>query len=159
VAYYKYTPETILENDTHKIYYDRAILTDRTIHYNRPDITILDKIHKTALLIDVAFPNTHNIQNTVTEKLSKYTDLKDEITRMWKLSNVTIVPLVISTTGVVPNQIHNAIEMLFLPPTSCILMQKAVILNTCRIVRKFLQTDTHALPQHRRTSTLHINLI
>ena len=101
-----------MENQTHKIYFDRAILTDRTIHYNRPDITVVDKINHSAMLIDIAVPNTHNIQNTIAEKFTKYTDLKNEITRIWKLNNVLIVPLVISTTGVIPKQIHIALESL-----------------------------------------------
>ena len=72
MPYYKYQPETVLENATHKLYFDRAIFTDRTTHFNRPDITLLDKLNKTAQIIDIAVPNTHNLQNTISVKLSKY---------------------------------------------------------------------------------------
>ncbi|XP_052748657.1 uncharacterized protein LOC128200179 [Galleria mellonella] len=137
--YYKYKPESVLENSTAKLYFDRAILTDRTIHYNRPDITLINKTNKTAYLIDIAVPNTHNIQNTIAEKISKYTELQYEITRLWNLQKVTIVPIVLSTTGVIPKQLHHAINTLKLPPNIYHQLQKAVILNTCRIVRKFLQ--------------------
>ncbi|XP_075975709.1 uncharacterized protein LOC142976307 [Anticarsia gemmatalis] len=140
--YYKYTPQTVLENTTTKLYFDRAILTDRTIHYNRPDVTLINKTTRTGYLIDIAIPNTHNLQNTIAEKLSKYTELKDEITRLWNLQKVTIVPIVISTTGVIPKQLHQSINTLNLPTNTYHLMQKAAILNTCRIVRKFLQTET-----------------
>lgn len=139
--YYQYTPKTVLENSTHKIYYDRAILTDRTIHYNRPDITVRDKINKITYLIDIAVPNTHNLQKTIAEKIHKYADLRDEVLRIWKQQKVYIVPLVLSTTGVIPKHIHHGLKLLDLKPNTYILLQKAAILNTCRIVRKFLQIE------------------
>ncbi|KAL0840474.1 hypothetical protein ABMA28_015720 [Loxostege sticticalis] len=139
--YYKYVPEPVLENSHYRLYFDRAILTDRTTHYNRPDITLQDKKNHTATIIDIAIPNTHNLQNTIAEKLSKYTDLKDEIRRMWRLNEVSIVPIVLSTTGVIPKQLHQSLTTLHLPPLTYITLQKAVILNTCRIVRKFLQAN------------------
>jgi hypothetical protein len=43
VPYYKCTPDTVLESDTHKLLWDRTILTDRTIPYNRPDIVLTFK--------------------------------------------------------------------------------------------------------------------
>ncbi|CAG4968893.1 unnamed protein product [Colias eurytheme] len=148
VPYYKYIPETILENCNHKLYFDRAILTDRTVHYNRPDITMIDKVNKAAYLIDIAIPNTHNIQSTISHKINKYLELKDEITRMWNLRKVSIIPIVISTTGIVPTQLHQAVKSLDLPKSLFILLQKAVILNTCRITRKFLQTDQFSTTIH-----------
>ncbi|KAL0810623.1 hypothetical protein ABMA28_010737 [Loxostege sticticalis] len=139
--YYKYTPEPVLENSNYRLYFDRAILTDKTTHYNRPDITLQDKKNHKAYIIDIAIPNSHNMQNTISEKLTKYTDLKDEIKRMWRLAEVTIVPIVISTTGIIPRQLHQSLNTLQLPKYTYIQLQKAVILNTCRIVRKFLQQD------------------
>lgn len=139
--YYNYKPQTVLENDSCKLYYDRAILTDRTIHYNRPDITLQDKNNKVTYIIDIAVPNTHNIQKTFTEKMTKYTELKEEIVRIWKQKKAYIVPIIISTTGVVPNHIHNSLKLLDLKDNIFISLQKAAILNTCRIVRKFMQLE------------------
>lgn len=39
--YYKYKPETVLENGANKMYYDHTILTDHIIPHNRPDITFI----------------------------------------------------------------------------------------------------------------------
>jgi hypothetical protein len=50
-----------------------------------------------ALVINIAIPNTHRIQNTITGKLSNATDY--EISRMWKLNNITIIPLIISSSS------------------------------------------------------------
>jgi hypothetical protein len=43
VPYYKYTPANVPENDNFKLYWNRSILTDKTIHFNRPDITFINK--------------------------------------------------------------------------------------------------------------------
>ncbi|XP_035453019.1 uncharacterized protein LOC118278064 [Spodoptera frugiperda] len=139
--YYKYTPQNVLENTTHKLYYDRAILTDRTVHYNRPDITLRDKIKNITYLIDIAVPNTHNLQKTIGEKISKYAELKEEVARIWRQDKVYIVPIVVSTTGVIPNHLHNSLKLIDLKDTIYITLQKAAILNTCRIVRKFMELD------------------
>ncbi|KAL0838863.1 hypothetical protein ABMA28_016889 [Loxostege sticticalis] len=129
--YYQYTPKAVLE----------TILTDKTIYCNRPDITLLDKTHKIAYLIDVAVPNTHNIKKAITDKIHKYSELKEEIIRIWNLDKVYIVPLVLSSTGVIPKHLHHSIKLLDLPQNAYITMQKAAILNTCRIVRRFLQEE------------------
>lgn len=139
--FYKYMPETILENDEYKLYYDRAILTDRTIHFNRPDITLQDKINKITYLIDIAVPNSHNLQKTITEKTTKYADLKEEITRIWKQKKVYVVPIVLSTTGIIPKHLHHSLKLLDIKNSTYITLQKAAILNTCRIVRKFMELD------------------
>jgi hypothetical protein len=44
--HYSYTPESCLENDNYKLYFDRTVLTD--IKHNRPDIIILNKQQKQA---------------------------------------------------------------------------------------------------------------
>ena len=40
---YKYTPVSVLENENFKLYWNRSILTDKTIPFNRPDITFMNK--------------------------------------------------------------------------------------------------------------------
>jgi len=52
---------------------------DHDDNNNRLGIVILDKTIREAYLIDVAVPNSHNLHNNITEKLQKYTDLKDDI--------------------------------------------------------------------------------
>jgi hypothetical protein len=43
-----YKPESCLENDNYKLYFDRTVLTDIHIKHNRPDIIILNKQQKQA---------------------------------------------------------------------------------------------------------------
>jgi hypothetical protein len=59
--HYIYKPESCLENDNYKLYFNRTVLTDIHIQHNRPDIIILNKQQKQAYLLDIAVPNSHNI--------------------------------------------------------------------------------------------------
>jgi hypothetical protein len=52
---------------------------------------MIGKTIKEAYLIDTTIPNSHNLHSTITEKLQKYVDLKDELTRIWQLNAVYIV--------------------------------------------------------------------
>ena len=47
--YYKYAPANILENENFKLYWNRSILTDKTMHFNRLDITFMNKKQRTPL--------------------------------------------------------------------------------------------------------------
>lgn len=138
-AYYKYNPSAVLENSDYRLYYDRTIITDHTIHNNRPDIVLYDKTHKCACVIDIAVPNAHALNITHDEKIRKYTELKTEISKLWKLKKVHLIPIVMSNTGIVPTKLHSGLKLLGLEPNLYTIMQKAIILNTCRITRKFLQ--------------------
>jgi hypothetical protein len=128
----------VLENDSFKLYWNRSIITDKTIPSNRPDITFMNKKTKSTFLIDIAIPNTHNLAKTITEKLEKYRELANEICAMWKQNTVQAIPIVISSTAVIPKSLSHSLKILNLHPNTYIQMQKSVILGTCSIVRHFL---------------------
>ena len=127
----------VLENDNFKLYWNRGILTDKTMPFNRPDITFMNKKTKNTFLIDIAVPNTHNLAKTITDKQNKY-QLTNEICAMWKQTAVQVIPIVISSTGVIPKSLSRSLKRLGLHPNTYIQMQKSVILCTCPIVRNFL---------------------
>jgi hypothetical protein len=56
IPYYKYTPASVLENDSLKLYWHRSIYTDRTIPFNGPDIVCMNKKTKNTYLIDIDVP-------------------------------------------------------------------------------------------------------
>jgi hypothetical protein len=103
--YYKYTPANVLENDYFKLYWNRSILTDKTITFNRPDITFMNKKTKNTLLIDIAVTNTHNLAKTITDKQNKYQELANEICAMLKQNTAQVILLVISSTAVIPKSL------------------------------------------------------
>jgi hypothetical protein len=138
MPYYKYIPNTIPENEIIKLYWDRSLITDKTIHNNRPDITLIDKVRKTVYFIDIAIPNNHNLHTKYAEKLAKYSELSIEIKDQWKMDTVAAIPVTLSTNGIILKTLYKALNTLNLHPNTFIELQKAMILNTCSIVRKFL---------------------
>jgi hypothetical protein len=139
--HYSYTPEKCLENDNYKLYFDRTVLTDIHIKHNRPDIIILNKQQKQAYLLDIAVPNSHNITQTCNSKINKYLELSVA------MRNLSILPLVISATGIVPQSLFKNLKILDLGNTLVVEIQKGILLYSCHIVRKFLNIDT----EHNKT--------
>jgi hypothetical protein len=60
------------------------------------------------------------------------------ISVMWKQNTVKVIPIVISSTAVIPKSLSQSLKRLNLHPNTYIQMQKSVILGTCSIVRNFL---------------------
>ena len=120
---------------------------DKTVPLNRPDIIFMTKKTKYTFSIDTVVPNTHNRHScpkytqstkTITDKQNKYQQLANEIRAMWKQNTAQVIPLVISSTGVIPKSLSQSLKRLNLLPTMYMQMQKSVILGTCSIVRNFL---------------------
>jgi len=136
--YYKYTPASVLENGNFKLYWNRSILTDKTVPFIRPDITFMNKNTKNTFSIDIAVPNTHNLAKTITDKQNKYQAVANEICAMWKQKVAQVILIVISSTGVIPKLLSQSLTTLNLHLNTYIQVQKFVILGTCSIVRNFL---------------------
>jgi len=98
----------------------------------------MNKKTKNTILIDLAVPNTHNPAKAITDKQNKYLELVNEICAMWKQNTAQVIPLVISSTGVIPKSLPQSLKRLNLHPNTYIQMQKYVIIGTCSIVRNFL---------------------
>ena len=71
IPHYKYTPANVLENENFKLCWNSSILTDKTVPFNRPDITFMNKKTNNTFLTDIAVPNTHNLAKTITDKQNK----------------------------------------------------------------------------------------
>ena len=76
-----------------------SIVTDKTIFFNRPDITFMNKKTKNAISIDTAVPNTHNLLKTITDRQNKYRELTNEICAMWKQKAAQVIPILILSMG------------------------------------------------------------
>lgn len=138
VPYYKYTPNPVLENETSVLYWDRLMITDKSVDFNRPDIVLVNKKERKGYIADIAVPLTTNIFQTECQKIDKYQNLAIELKRIWKLRDIIIVPLVVSAEGAVSKRLPDFLVKLGLPQHLGSSMQKAAILQTCHIVRKFM---------------------
>jgi len=90
-------------------------------------------------LTDIAVPNTHNLAKTITDKQNKSQELASEICAMWKQNAAQVIPIVISSTGVIPKSLSQSLKRINLHPSTYTQMQKSVILGTCSNVRNFLK--------------------
>ena len=90
------------------------------------------------VVIIIIIINKHNLAKTITDKQNKYRELANEICAMWKQKAAQVIPMVISTTGVIPKSLSQSLTRCNLHPNTYIKLQKSVILGTCSIVRNFL---------------------
>ncbi|XP_044762031.1 uncharacterized protein LOC123319227 [Coccinella septempunctata] len=136
VPHHIYAPQTVLENDTTKIYWDMTIITDQGAEHNRPDMVVWSKKNRTAIIIDFSVPLDQNLSKTYREKITKYEPLARQMKSMWHLDKVEIKPLVISSNGLVHRKTTEHLLEMKLPSNTILWMQKAVILGTVGIIRQ-----------------------
>ena len=73
---YKHTPRSVVNINENAMLRDFAIITDRKILANRPDILIHDRKSNSCMLIDVSVPDDKNIALKEADKISDYKDLE-----------------------------------------------------------------------------------
>jgi hypothetical protein len=110
-----------------------TVLTDIHIQHNRPDIIILNKQQKQAYLLDIAVPNSHNITQTYNTKINKYLELSVAMRNLWCLEKISILPFIISATGIVPQSLFKNLKILDLENTLVVAIQKGILLYSCHI--------------------------
>ena len=79
--------------------WDFKIVTDSVICHDRPDIVLMHKISNEIFMDDVVIPGESRISQKTVEKLTKYVDLKIEVSRLWKTKNIFEVPIIIGAHG------------------------------------------------------------
>ncbi|KAI3377775.1 hypothetical protein L3Q82_008918 [Scortum barcoo] len=77
-----------------KILWDFQIQMDKQVMANQPDIVVVDKEQKRAVVIDVAIPSDNRIRKKEHEKLEKYQGLREQLERMWG-EKTSVIPVVI----------------------------------------------------------------
>lgn len=138
VPYYKYDPAPVCEDEEVRLYWNRPIVTDKTISNNIPDIVLTLKNERITYVIDIAVPLPANIIKTHREKINKYLPLADEIKKMWRMDKVQVIPIVIGCTGEIPKSLWKSLEDLQLDRELYTPIQRAVLLHTCHVVRRVL---------------------
>jgi hypothetical protein len=89
----------------------------------------VNKKTKDTFSIDIAVPNTHNLAKTVTDKQNKHQELANDVSAMWKQNAAQVIPIVISSTAVIPKSLSQSPKRLNLHPNTYIQMRKSVILK------------------------------
>ncbi|KAF7642936.1 hypothetical protein LDENG_00248050 [Lucifuga dentata] len=81
------TPPKMIENGRAKVLWDFKFQTDKQLLANQPDMVVVDKEQKRAVVIDVTVPADSNIRKKEHQKMEKYQGLKEELERTWKVKS------------------------------------------------------------------------
>ena len=98
----------------------------------------MNKKTKNVFLIDITVSNKHNLAKTITDKQKKYQEMANEICDRWKQKSAQVIPIEISSTGVIPKSLSQSLTGLNLHPNTYTQLQKSVIIGICSIVRNLL---------------------
>jgi hypothetical protein len=71
-------------------------------------------------------------------KKDKYKDLAIEIKQIWRQKEVTIIPIIITASGLIPEGLTKELAKIEADKKIVYRMQKSVLLDACRIMREFL---------------------
>ena len=125
---YQHTAKPVIEMQSVKILWDMNIQTDHVIEHRRPDIVVIDKDNKRALLIDIAVPADARMEEKEQEKMDRYQDLARELKKSWKVET-KVIPIVVGALGIVAKCLEKNMKKAGANAT-IELLQKAALLGT-----------------------------
>ena len=120
--------ESTVEDDRVKIFCDFKIQTNHVIQHRRPDIAALYQIERKYHLIDVAVSGDKRVELKEQEKAGNHSNLRQKIKKIWDLSQVAVVPVVIGALAVTSKRLKYWLRK-FIE-----LWQKAALLGTAKIL-------------------------
>ena len=106
-----HNPESVLENEMHKLLGDFEIKTDHLISPRRPDQIKVNNppLKKLAQLWTLLFQLDHRVKLKEREKKDKYQDLARGFKKVWNVK-VTMIPILISALGAVTKGLIQRLE-------------------------------------------------
>ena len=131
--WYEHEPESVVENEMFKILWDFTIQCDHMIETRRPDIVVVDKVKKEAMIIDLAIPGDTRVCDKERKNIEEYSLLKDEIARLWQMKKVVVIPIVVGALRAITTMFEKYIKSL---ETEIRIehVQKSALLGTGRII-------------------------
>ena len=136
--WYLQKPQTVSENVNDKLIWDMNIKCDNVIVERRPDVVIVNKTEKRAILIDIAIPGDKIIIDKEKEKIEKYQNVKREIQRLWNLKKIDVIPVVLGALGSFTKNFEKYLDKIGIK-IDLHAVQKTILLGTARILRKVLE--------------------
>ena len=73
----------------------------------RPDIVIVNKMEKAAVITDFEILGDQRMIGKEKEKIEKYQNLKREILRLWILKKIDVIPAVLHVLGSIQRTLKN----------------------------------------------------
>ena len=72
---------------------------------------IVDSFIKETYLEDVAIPNSHKLHGLITDKLQNYKYLRERPIRIWQLTSVCTIPVVMCSAGINQNKLDERLRL------------------------------------------------
>lgn len=141
--WYLESPESVRKSEcgNYEIWWDRLVETPRKLNHCRPDIVLINRLEKCWTIIDFSVPIDQNVKNKEDEKRANYSDLAEEIRKMYNVKTC-IIPLVIGALGVVTKNFKSQIKLLDIPHVHQVFssMQMTAVLGTSIILKQVLNS-------------------
>ncbi|KAI5727410.1 hypothetical protein M8J77_001977 [Diaphorina citri] len=143
IPHYLYKPAPVVENDKIKLCWDISMQTETNVINNRPDIVYVDKSANSISIIDVTIPLDENINTAYSIKIAKYEDLRRQLKHIYNTNNVSILPIVITSNGLIHKNTIINLEKLKISNARNVVKkcQRSVIISTTGIVRRVLAEE------------------
>eukprot|EP00957_Ditylum_brightwellii_P040948 3100488-Ditylum_brightwellii.AAC.1 len=111
----------------HTLMYNMIQRVDRAISANHPDLVVLNKEKRTALLFDVTCPMDISMVTAAAKKHKKYCNLEIAMKKQYKLCKIQAVPIVIGALGTLCQNFDTNLTKV--SPRTCVAtIQKEVLL-------------------------------
>ena len=133
-----HNPDSILENETHKVLWDFEIQMDHLISARRPYLVIVNKRNKTCWIMDFAVTADHRVKLKESKKRNKYLDLARELKNPWNM-RVKVTQLVIGALSTVTKELVQGLEDLEIR-RRVETIQTTELVRSARILRRVLET-------------------
>jgi hypothetical protein len=144
----EYTPQPVLENEKYKLLWDLEIVVsdERHLLYSRPDMVIWNKKRNSVRIVDFAVVNYDRVIETRFRKMKKYSELAKEIMRKWHVSDVKIIPIIVTTSGCVPSCLRPNLALLGVCSDAILKrLHDSVIMSSFTIHDNFVSHHYHSL--------------
>ena len=82
------------------------------MNHNQLDIVIHDKEKNECKIIDVSCPFDGRVIEREEEKGEKYEDLRMEVTKLWNVRKVVIIPIIIGALGTLSKTLRDILSNL-----------------------------------------------
>ena len=132
-------PEGVVGYEKCEIFWDMTVQCDHTVEARRSDIVVFEKESNKAIIVDIVPSWDHRMYEKEGEKIEKYQDLKREIGRLWGVTHLEVVPVVVGALGVVSKRLDLWLEKLGVTIRTG-LLQKTALLGRARILRKLSES-------------------
>ena len=147
-----HNPESVLENETHKLLWDFGIQTDHLISARRPDLMILNKKKKNLLNSGLNRPANHWVNWRKAKRKMNTQTLLENWKKSWNMK-VTVRPIVIGPLDTVNKGLVQGLEDMEIRGRVDTI-QTTALLSSARILKRVLVTWRNLLSLRLQWKTI-----